>query len=175
MSNKKIDELWTNTADVKPEDYDFGEGYAEAWDIPFEQNDEEMDSDDFFPMMNYRYPLPDFDEKNHSSDKIKKALRRAGSLTLVEDLKSNEKFLALTGGGMDLSWDIVKGYVNLGFAPPAHFCRNLPEMAGMALTEENNEAILGCRRSLKVQSGWNERGLEKLKDLEKTLKANLKR
>ena len=125
--------------------------------------------------MNYRYPVPDFDRKSHSSSKIKKALDEAGSLTLIEDLKSGEKYLALTGGGMDLSWDINKGYINLGFTPPAHFCRNLPEMAGMRFTKENEEVILGCRRSLEAQSGWNESGLKKLKDLEKALKANSKR
>ena len=173
---EKIEKLWIDTADAKPEDYDFYEKhYGEDWDIPFERTDEEMENDEFAPMMNYRYPLPEFDRKNHSSEKIKRALSNAGSITLIEDLKSNEKYLALSGGGMDLSWDIVQGYINLGFTPPAHFCRNLPKMAGMKLTKGNEEAILGCRRSLKAQSGWNESGLEKLDDLEKYMRANLKR
>ena len=178
MSNvkEKIEKLWMGTVDVKPEDYDFNEKrQGDEWSIPFERTDEEMENDEFFPMMNYRYPIPDFDRKDYSGRKVKKALDEAGSLTLIEDLESGEKYLALTGGGMDLSWDIVKGYVTLGFTPPAHFCRNLPEMAGMRFTKENEEAILGCRRSLDAQSGWNESGLERLKDLEKTLKANLKR
>jgi len=176
VAREKMEKLWIDTADVKPEDYDFyNMRYGEDWDIPFERTGEEMENEEFMPMMNYRYPIPDFDEKHHSSKEIKRALNEAGSVTLVEDLKSNKKYLALTGGGMDLSWDIVKGYVNLGFAPPAHFCRDLPRMAGMKLTKGNEEAILGCRRSLKAQSGWNERGLEKLDDLEKYMRGNLKR
>jgi len=173
---EKIEKLWMGTVDVKPEDYNFYEKReGDDWGIPFERTDKEMENDEFFPTMNYRYPVPDLDRKSHSNNKIKKAVDEAGSLTLVEDLKSGEKFLALTGGGMDLSWDIVKGYINLGFTPPVHFCRDLPEMSGMKLSMENEGAILGCRRSLEAQSGWNESGLKKLDDLEKTLRANLKR
>lgn len=171
---KKIDALWIDTADVKPEDYNFGEGYAEKWDLAISRTDEEIENGEFEPMMNHRYPLPHFNDKNLSDEFIKKALNRAGSVTLIEDLESNEKYLALTGGGMDLSWDIVKGYVNLGFAPPAHFCRDLPRFGGDRLTQENKEAIMACRKSLSAQSGWNQRGLEKLDDLEKTMRVNLK-
>lgn len=170
---EKIDKLWIDTADVKPENYDFGQGYAEKWDLAFNRTDEEIANGEFEPMMNYRYPLPDFKEKGLSEEEIKKALNRAGAVTLVEDLESNEKYLALTGAGMDFSWDIVKGYVNLGFAPPAHFCRDLPRFAGDRLTQENKEAILACRKSLEAQSLWNQRGLEKLDDLERTMKENL--
>ena len=169
---EKIEKLWIDTADAKPENYDFyDKQYGEDWDIPFEQTEEEMENEEFAPMMNYRYPLPDFDQKGHSSDEIKKALSKAGSVTLVEDLKSGEKYLALSGGGMDLSWDIVQAYVNLGFTPPAHFCRRLPRMAGMSLTSGNRNAIMGCRRSLKAQSGWNEQGLKELDETEARLKA----
>jgi len=173
---EKIDELWMGTVEVKPEDYDFyDKREGDDWNISVERTDGEIENEDFFPQMNYRYPVPDLDRKNHSNNKIKKAVDEAGSLTLIEDLESNEKYLALTGGGMDLSWDIVKGYINLGFTPPVHFCRDLPGMAGMKLSIENEGAILGCRRSLEAQSGWNKSGLKKLDDLEKTLRANLKR
>lgn len=180
---KKIDDLWIDTADVKPENYDFGQGYAEKWDIAVSRTEEEEENQEFIPMMNYRYPLPGFNDKYasehqlstiHTDEEIKRALNRAGAVTLIEDLESNEKYLALTGGGMDFSWDIVKGYVNLGFAPPAHFCRDLPSFAGEKLTEENKEAILACRKSLNAQSAWNQSGLEKLDRLESQMRANLK-
>lgn len=171
---KKIDELWIDTADVKPENYNFMEHpWTEDWDIPFNQTDEEVESETFAPMMNYRFPLPGFDDKNLSDEAIKKAFKNI-NITLIEDLKTNEKYLALTGGGMDLSWDIVKGYTNLGFAPPAHFCRDLPGMAGMRLTKENKEAILACRKSLTAQSAWNQRGLERLDEQERTMKENMR-
>jgi len=172
---EKISNLWIDTADVSSEEYNFMDHpYGEDWDIPFSQTDEEMENEEFAPMMNYRYPLPHFDDKKLSDEDIKKALDRAGAVTLITDLKSDEKYLALTGGGMDMSWDIVKGYVNLGFAPPAQFCRNLPSFAGNRLTSENKEAIEGCRKSLSAQKDWNVRGLERLKDLEATMHANQK-
>lgn len=173
---EKIDKLWIDTADIKPEHYDFGQGYGEKWDLAFNRTDDETDNAEFEPMMNYRYPLPDFRDRNPSitDEEIKKALNRAGALTLVEDMDSGEKYLVLTGGGMDFSWNIVKGYVNFGFAPPAHFCRDLPHFAGDRLTQENKEAIMACRKSLEAQSSWNQRGLESLDGLEKTMRANLK-
>ncbi|MBE3087249.1 MAG: hypothetical protein IMZ52_00585 [Actinobacteria bacterium] len=172
---QKISELWADTADgTTTEFYDWREHpLGEDWDVAFELTEKEMENEDWFPMMNYRYPIPDFDEKHLSTKDIKKALQHV-ALTVVTDLKSDEKYLALTGGGMDMSWDIVKAYANLGFAPPARFCRNLPSMAGMRLTPDNEEAIEACRKSLSYQSGWNQRGLESLNDLEKTMRVNLK-
>lgn len=172
---KKIDELWIDTADVKPENYNFGEGYTEKWDVAVDMTDEEMETEEFFPMMNYRYPLPDFKDKNLSDEYIKKALDRAGNVTLVKDLDTDEHYLALTGGGTDLSWDIVKGYVNLGYSPPAHFCRDLPRLSGDVLSLENKEAIYACRKSLDAQTLWNQRGMERLDDLERTMAENLRK
>lgn len=171
-SKEKI--LWIDTADATTEDYDFREHlYGEDWDIAFGRTDEEMENEDWVPMMNYRYPLPHFDDKHHSDEDIKKALEHV-ALTVVTDLKSDEKYLALTGGGMDMSWDIVKAYANLGFAPPAHFCRDLPSFAGNRLTKDNKDAIEACRKSLSAQSEWDQRGMERLKDLETTMRANQK-
>lgn len=171
---EKIDGLWIDTADVSTEEYNFADHpIGEDWDIPINQTDEEMENGEFDPMMNYRYPLPHFDDKHHSDEDIKKALDRAGAVTLIEDLKTGEKYLALTGGGMDLSWNIVKGYINLGFAPPAHFCRDLPSFAGEKLSVENKEAIEGCRKSLSAQAGWDQRGLQRLDDLEKKMKSGV--
>ncbi|RKZ06845.1 hypothetical protein DRQ25_12965 [Candidatus Fermentibacteria bacterium] len=112
MKTKNVDvsELWTSSVDEKPEDYDFWENkFAEDWNIPFKQTDEELESGEFTPLMNLFYPLPEFEEKRMDSDEIKESLDDAGSVTLIEKLKTGEKGLALSGGGMDLSWDICRG------------------------------------------------------------------
>ena len=50
---EKIDELWIDSVDVKPEDYNFGERFeGEEWEHPFERTDEEMENEEFMPMMN---------------------------------------------------------------------------------------------------------------------------
>lgn len=170
MAKVDIDKLWGGTADEKPESYDYyHKSYGEDWDIPFSQTEEEMENEEFAPMMNYFYPIPGFDDKKLGDDEIKGALSDAGSVTLIEKLDSGDKGLALTGGGMDLSWDICAGYINLGFLPPAHLCRNLPRFGGATLTEGNKRVIEGCRRSLNVSTGWNESGLAKLDEIERDM------
>lgn len=83
------------------------------------------------PMMNYWYSLGDVRSGygaaqiggwNHTADEIDTAYKlRHVSLCLVE---VDETFgLALTGGGMDLTWQIVEAYTLLGYLPPAKFCR----------------------------------------------------
>jgi hypothetical protein len=39
---------------------------------------------------------------------------------------------ALTGGGMDLTWDIVAAYTRVGQLPPVHYAKDLPAMAGIS-------------------------------------------
>ena len=171
MAKVDIDKLWVDTADEKPESYDYYvKQCGEDWDIPFSQTEEEMENEEFAPMMNFFYPIPNFDDKKLGDDEIKEALSDAGSVTLIEKLDSGDKGLALTGGGMDLSWDICAGYINLGFLPPAHFCRDLPRFGGARLTEKSKQVIEGCRRSLKAEMGWDERGLKRLDDIEKKMR-----
>jgi len=166
-----LEGLWASAVDAKPQTYDFFEKkWLEDWDVAFAQTDEEIESEEFTPMMNYFYPLPEFEHKHLSDDEIKKALTEAGSVTLIEKLKTGEKGLALTGGGMDLSWDICKGHINLGYLPPAHFCRSLPRMGDMTLTPENKKVISACRKSLEMEETWAKRGLEELDNVEAWLK-----
>ena len=65
-------------------------------------------------------------------------------------------YLALTGCGMDMTWEIVESYINLGYYPPAHFCR-LPCMAGKNLNKgtKDSEIIEICNESLKTAIGWH--------------------
>lgn len=59
--------------------------------------------DDYYPMMNYCYPL----YKAPTDSEIFK-VHRLTSCTVVE--KDGDYYLALTGGGMDLSQDIALAY-----------------------------------------------------------------
>lgn len=173
MKEDKIKGLWADTVDAKPEDYHWRERkeFVE-WKIPFHQTKEEVEGEEFQPMMDYRYPLPNFDDKLNKMemDEVKEAVDKAGNMTLVKDLVNEEYYLALTGGGMDLSWDIAKGHINLGYLPPAHFCRRMPRMAGMTDTEENMDVIDVCRQSLHAQKWWDEMGLKELDMTEEHLR-----
>lgn len=157
-----VSQLYVDGSDQQPIHYDYSENhYTEDWDIPFEitEKEHEEDPDAWVPMMNYFYPLPNFKDtkkyKYFDDKKIKKALDRAGNVTLVERLKALERDafgLALTGGGMDFSWDIVKGYVFLGYLPPAHFCRRLPKFADMSIGPDERTAIEACVRTAEVEA-----------------------
>lgn len=87
------------------------------------------------PMMNYVYPLESIDTLG-----LESAANLPGSICLVQFSDGNqdrglpEFGLALTGGGMDLSWCIAGAYVALGFRPPSGVVSNLPRFAGERMT-----------------------------------------
>jgi hypothetical protein len=143
--------------DVKPRSYDFWENkYAEDWDIAIDRTEEEMENEDFMPMMNYIYPLPDnFEVPDDVKDKL-------NNTTIVEI--EDEYFLALTGGGMDLSWEICESYINLGYYPPAHFC-DLPAMAGRGKSARDKKIIQACKESLKALSGRHDSAIRRLESI----------
>lgn len=70
---------------------------------------------------------------------------KLGSLPLcvVEMDDEDTVGLALTGGGMDLSWEIGAAYVALGYYPPTSL--SLPKMAGL---DERNEPHRSVARAL---------------------------
>ena len=80
---------------------------------------------------------------------MKKAVDDAGAVTLIRREDDGEYYLALAGGGMDLSWDIAAGYVNLGYLPPFKICEHLPEFAGQKYDDvKHRNVILACQRSI---------------------------
>jgi len=163
-----IKNLSAECVNFQPRDYDFyGKGYGTDWEIPFEQTDEEMDSEEYIPMMNYIYPLPD--NFNSSDDDFKKLVDKMSAVTLVCLIEEESYFLALTGGGMNLSWEICEAYMILGYLPPAHFCR-LPAMAGKRLNTRNKWIMAGCRKSLRLQKWWADLELRDLKHTVNSLK-----
>lgn len=65
------------------------------------------------PMMNYFWPV-------HNRGNLEEMAVSIADLPLcvVEFEDSGEIGLALTGGGMDLSWEIAEAYIRLGYRPP---------------------------------------------------------
>ena len=112
------------------------------------------------PAMNYAYPLGHI---THSADDAKDL---PGSLCLVE--MDDKWFLALTGGGMDLSWDICRAYIALGYLPPVHF--ELPEFAGDVWNEDKALIVTAMKRSLDLAQRWNENRAERLNEVADHLK-----
>ncbi len=171
MKRKPVKELYVDAIDASARYYDWSEGYPEIWDyieacrceecgkvviVQGEDRhryvDDKTDCDGYVltegPMMNCFYPLPRFDHVDPQE-----ATRRIVDLPLcliyLED--TDEYGMALTGGGMDLSWEICEAYMLLGYLPPITYC-DLPVMAGKKLNRRNRWIMAGCRRTTKVVS-----------------------
>lgn len=152
---------WTGTAVAR----------SGCWACP--QCDEEHETDGAEgPMMNYYYPLP-----SHGSFSESDAAKLEGlPLCLVNfheqygdhyegDSDLPEWALALTGGGMDLSWQIAEAHMRLGYMPPLFTC-NLPRMAGMDYTSPLNAWIIaGCKRSAEAVRNNGQSMMDRLDEL----------
>lgn len=126
-----------------------GDAVDAGWECPACDGSGWVDSDDpdaGMPMMNYLYPLGRVSDPDDFG-------RRLEHLPLTAVEVGGEWFLALTGGGMDLSWEICAGYVALGYYPPAHFCR-LPKMAGRGERPADQRLLAICRESLEILARW---------------------
>jgi hypothetical protein len=107
------------------------------------------------PMMNYWYPVESIDD---DADAVSAAIAIDG-LPLCVVRVGNDYGLALTGGGMDLSWDICAAYVATGSLPPAHFA-DLPSFAGGH--GERPEVAAAMIRSLRITAERAQRALTRL-------------
>ena len=114
------------------------------------------------PMMNYFYPVDNID--------CESAARAISHLPLcVVELKDGTTGLALTGGGMDLSLEIVRAFVALGYYPPAHFAR-LSRMAGWEKDPVWLEALVCCQGSLEIAASWATGKLVEVSDMIDTMR-----
>jgi hypothetical protein len=174
--NAVFDErLNCDSIDVKPINYDWSEGYPEKWEYHeavecekcgkaivlsgggearHHEVEADTDCDGYLnsdgPMMNYYYPLPDF--KMDTDEAAKKIVHLP--LCIVHFLETDEYALALTGGGMDLSWEICAAFIELGYHPPVHF--RLPEFAGGPNigVERAKRVIAAMRESIQISQNW---------------------
>jgi len=174
-----------NIAKIKPRDLSVSAVFEQPQYFDWwERNDwevvhtDEGDFDDSFdyeyeePMMNYLYPLPEFEKimRTNGWDEVQVAreLRRTVPLCLVL-FEDGEYALALTGAGMDFSWDICEAYIRCGYLPPVYFC-NLPDFAGQRLTPTRRKIISCCRRSIKWAENYSQNAKRGLRFLMKKMK-----
>lgn len=153
---------------VEGEDHGYVDQDGDATEIPV---DLDVDSDDFElwaesegikpcprtgddfrefdsaegPMMNFRYPIG----ANFDAD----SARTIADLPLcLVQFDGDEVYLALTGGGMDMSWEICEGYIRLGYLPPTHF--RLPRMADKYLNDHTALVVLAVEEANRIQANW---------------------
>lgn len=110
-------------------------------------------SDRLAPMMNYYYDITLHD---HFPGDAQSTLLLAHLPVIVvaipDPLGGWRHVLALSGGGMDLRWEICEAYIRLHQRPPLYFC-DLPHMAGRGESEHDQVIIAACRETLQcVQS-----------------------
>lgn len=139
-----------NVIDKVCRHFNFGEGYADTWEVAVQRTDEEMDNSEYEPMYNTIYPLPDDFEVPEDFRK------KMSNMTIVDIKEDGEwvKYLALTGCGMDMTWQICETYINLGFYPPTEHAR-LPAMGGEVYNKGKNlKTIRACNASLRMHRNW---------------------
>ena len=115
-------------------------------------------------MMNYYYVLPYY-EGDPKADQLT-LYQSSANVVLVRmigvDGDEDTYALALSGGGMDLSFDICHAYILLGYAPPLQFC-DLPDFAGQDNSQEPFASIIkACLQSVESVVQRAERRKEKL-------------
>lgn len=130
------------------------EGDVAAWEIPMDLEDGEIET--WEPMMNFLYPLP-------SSFEIPRDWRsRLVCTTIIQ--YDGSFFLALTGGGMDLRWELCESYIALGYWPPADLC-NLPAIAGRGDSDRDRAIVACCRESARIMIQWCENRVSNLEHI----------
>ena len=109
------------------------------------------------PMMNYAYPCAWQDGHDTA--------RALVDLPLVPVvLRNGEHALALTGGGMDLRWEICHAYVVLGFLPPLAHC-DLPRYGNTPMEGEWRALVVdACERTATVAESWAKRTREQMSE-----------
>jgi hypothetical protein len=96
------------------------------------------------PMMSCYYPI-----EERCLGGPEDAARKIAGLPLCVVRVGDQYGLALTGGGMDLSWEIAEAFMRLGHAPPLRYS-NLPGIAGRGSSARDRWIVEGCLRSAKA-------------------------
>lgn len=102
-------------------------GYCDECDIS---------EDSCQPMMNYAYPL----ETTPDDDKILEAVKQT-NCTVMGNTQTGEYFLALCGGGMDLSQDIALAYVILERWIPTDLILQVNKQRAFSISEKNYRTL----------------------------------
>lgn len=130
-----------------------------------------LESENYAPMMNCIYPLPDL---RHSEQEAQALIEDTNCVIVLirkDERYPDTPYMALSGGGMDLSWDICRAYMLLGYLPPVHFCR-LPAFAGKKLNGEAEWVVNGCVKSCEIAKNQAEYKITDLQHLREILAKN---
>ena len=117
------------------------------------------------PMMSYAYPIDT--DRIGSPEAAALAIKHL-PLCLIE--MDGNYYLALTGGSMDLSWEIAESFMRLGYLPPVHFS-NLPLRAGNDLNTRRKWIVAAMRRAIRINMNWLRSDLERLNFTRKEMAA----
>lgn len=115
------------------------------------------------PLMNYFYPCEW--QRDLSMEEAAKAI--VGLPLCVVEVDDQERGFALTGGGMDYSWEICLGYIKLGHLPPVSYIlhSSMPHLARVMGPAEL-AVVNGLRASLVVSRRNAKNALNELVTLE---------
>lgn len=138
-------------------------GYCSACDIS---------EDSAFPMMNYLYPL----ECSNFEDKDILKVVKETNMTILENTESGEFFLALCGGGMDLSQDIALAYQILETWIPQNLLREVCAQPCLSLGSKNYKKLArGIIKQLKMEADKNKQRRNEWKESLKNLREKEKK
>ena len=116
------------------------------------------------PAMNYYWPLPELrvtPEEAQAALEIDAGRLRPGCVVVVS--VDGEPVLALVGGGMDCSDQLIAAYVTLGYYPPATI--RLSHFGGPSDAHRWRVLIAASRQSQQCLQGWAAGRLEDLERL----------
>lgn len=114
------------------------------------------------PMMNTLWEIED--EYTPSEDD-EEAMHGMTVIEMMDDGRATgEYYLALTGGGMDMSWQIAETYVDLGYVPPTAL-GSLPKRSDKEdLTKKERIVVEALKRSHAISARTNQRDIDKLQE-----------
>lgn len=120
------------------------------------------------PAMNYYYALPG----SYTADDAKKIEHLPLCLIEWADGSGRDGWaLSLTGGGMDLSWEIAEAFMCLGELPPLKYAGRLPDMSGKSGAGARY-VLAGARKSIQVARNWLKNDAATVKRLAASVRAN---
>lgn len=145
-----------------------------------EETERFQGSDDWYewqdsmqPAMNFIWPCEPFRIDDEGAATLINEL--AGSTSLVtitppDDSSEDEtQGIVLTGGGMDLSWDICAAYICCGQIPPTRLLIGLPRFAGHTMSPMA-KAVLEC---IDLCADWHEARAQRLRQERASLEDRL--
>ncbi len=113
------------------------------------------------PMMNYWYPLGDGCDEL-TDEQARKAAFKIRRLPLCVVKVGEEWGLALTGGGMSLSWEICEAFMRLGLLPPVQFTP--AAMCGRGTSKRDRWIVRGYVRACRGAASRANRSVERARE-----------